>query len=144
MSDVYSLSMVIVEVCLFPKNTIRADSGLLYFQLVTGRNPFYNLYDNRVAVLVSNGKRPPRPPRFEVPGMSRAVWRVAKKCWRHEADKRPEVGTVLLHLEEIVNAYGCAHDACSCSPWELVDGVPVDDKRTFPSLRQLWRAVFCK
>ncbi|KAF9789408.1 kinase-like domain-containing protein [Thelephora terrestris] len=84
-SDVYSLSMVIVE-------------------LVTGKVPFAGLTDYNAVRLVSKGKRPTKPRRFDFPGTSEAVWKVAEKCWHSKADRRPEVKGVLLDFDKITNS----------------------------------------
>jgi len=101
--DVYSLSMVIVE-------------------LVTGRMPFPDFTDSNVTVLISKGKRPPTPRRFDAPGTSKAVWKVAKKCWDDRARDRPEVDEVLHDLEKILN--------------------PGEGQQSPPSFRQTLRDIF--
>ena len=102
-SDVYSLSMVIVEVCPFSKIIIRLSSDCFRLQLATGKAPFPEYTDTSVTVMVSKGKRPPKPLRFDAPGMSPAIWKIAKKCWHEKAKERPEVNVVLKHLENLVN-----------------------------------------
>jgi hypothetical protein len=118
--DVYSLSMVIVEVRPFSESVIRPHSDHFGFQLVTGRMPFPEFTDPNVTVLISKGKRPPKPRNFDAPGITPAVWKIAKKCWHEKAKERPEVDAVLRYLEDIANTGGCTHEACSCSPWELI------------------------
>ncbi|KAF9789413.1 kinase-like domain-containing protein [Thelephora terrestris] len=100
-SDVYSLSMVVVE-------------------LVIGEMPFRGISDPTVTVMVSRGERPPKPRQFDAPGISPAVWKVAKTCWHKKAERRPEAKEVLRDLEKIANPGVCNHKACTCSPWELI------------------------
>lgn len=119
-SDVYSLSMVIVEVQSF-ESMIRSAADGSCFQLATGRMPFPDFTDSNVTVLISKGKRPSKPRRFEALGMTPGVWKVAKKCWNDKAKERPEVNDVLQNLQKIAKIGVCTHDACSCSPWELID-----------------------
>jgi len=83
-SDVYSLSMVIVE-------------------LVTGKMPFPDVTDLCAREYVLKGERPPKPKSFDAPGTSKAVWEVAEKCWRKKADKRLEAREALQYLENINN-----------------------------------------
>ena len=90
------------------------------FQLVTGKMPFPEFTDDIVTIMISKGKRPPKPRRFDAPGITPGVWKVAKKCWHEKAKERPEVDAVLQYLESIANTGGCAHEACSCLPWELI------------------------
>ncbi|KAF9649193.1 kinase-like protein [Thelephora ganbajun] len=101
-SDVYSLSMVMVE-------------------LVTGKMPYPDSQDFSVIFLISKGRRPVKPLSFEAPGMTPMVWKIAKKCWHGKAKKRPEVNGVLQDLEKLANSGMCTHEACCCHPWELID-----------------------
>ncbi|KAF9789406.1 kinase-like domain-containing protein [Thelephora terrestris] len=83
-SDIYSYSMVVVE-------------------LVTGSVPFPDSTDYSVIHMVTKGKRPPEPRLFDAPGASTEVWKIAKKCWHGQADKRPEAVEVLQYLGNILN-----------------------------------------
>jgi len=83
-SDVYSLSMVIVE-------------------LATGKPPFHDLQDFGVVIVASKGKRPPKLRRFDALGITSEVWAVAKKCWHQKPRERPEAKSILRDLEQIAN-----------------------------------------
>ncbi|KAF9789396.1 kinase-like domain-containing protein [Thelephora terrestris] len=98
-SDVYSYSMVIVE-------------------LVTGQVPFADSTEYNVVSMVSKGKRPPKPRRFDAPGTSKAVWEVAEKCWHSKPDKRPEVKEALQYLNGINAGGECTYVECSYLGWE--------------------------
>ncbi|KAF9643164.1 kinase-like protein [Thelephora ganbajun] len=87
MSDIYSLSMVIVE-------------------LVTGKMPFPEYTDHNVIVMISEGKRPSKPRHFDAPGMTPMIWKIAQKCWHEKANERPEVDAVLQSLEVLANSGG--------------------------------------
>ncbi|KAF9644933.1 kinase-like protein [Thelephora ganbajun] len=84
-SDVFSLSMIIVE-------------------LTTGKVPFPDTGYSNVKVLISRNKRPPEPLRFNAPGMTPAVWKIAQECWHQRAEERPEVNVVLQDLEKLTNS----------------------------------------
>lgn len=92
----------------------------LCFQLATGKMPFSDLSDSNVIVMISKGKRPPIPRRFDAPGTSKAVWKVAKKCWQDKARERPEANEVLQNLENILNLGACTHQICTSEPLELI------------------------
>ena len=111
-SDVYSLSMVIAEVCLFHESAMHPGSDRFRFQLATGKIPFPEYNDPSVPIMVLKGKRPAKPPSFDVPGMTPAVWKIAKSCWHQEAKKRPEVNAVLRSLE-LVDTGLCNYEARS-------------------------------
>jgi len=83
-SDIYSLSMVIVE-------------------LATGKIPFHTLTDPSVLIILSKGRRPPKPRRFETPGITSEVWKVAKRCWHEKPRERPEAKNTLRDLERIAS-----------------------------------------
>ena len=89
-------------VCFSESMTCRR-SDCFHFQLVTGRMPFPEFDDSNVVVLISKGKRPPKPRHFDAPGMTPAVWKIAKKCWHEKARERPEVNAVLQDLEDLAN-----------------------------------------
>jgi hypothetical protein len=73
------------------------------FQLVTGKMPFPELIDSSVVIMVLKGKRPPKPRHFDAPGITPAVWKIAKKCWHEKARERPDVNAVLQDLEGLAN-----------------------------------------
>ena len=62
--------------------------------------PFPSEGDAAVISKVLRGRRPQKPESTAL-GITPAVWNVAKKCWRKNVKKRPEVGEVLQELENI-------------------------------------------
>ena len=52
----------------------------LRLQLATGQMPFPERTDYVVVVTVLQGKRPRKPSRFEIPGITLAVWKLAIIC----------------------------------------------------------------
>ena len=108
MSDIYSLSMVIVEVCAFVAYDISwSGSDHFLLKLVTGKVPFPEYTDQNVIVMVVKGGRPSRPRFSDTSGITLGVWEVAQECWNAEADKRPEVKTVLRRLGSLTNCGMC-------------------------------------
>jgi len=104
MSDVYSLSLVIVEVYQLDESMMHPRSDCFHNQLVTGEIPFADYPDPKVIILVLKGKRPSKPAHFNAPGMTPAVWKIAKKCWHEEARERPEANVVLKNLENLAES----------------------------------------
>jgi len=115
-SDVYCLSMVIVEVCFFCRDAAYSGSDYLPFQLATGRVPFPDYTDHHVSIVISKGKRPPKPAHFKAPGITSAVWKIAEKCWHQKAKERPEAKVVLECLENLANPGECTHETYPRSP----------------------------
>ena len=68
--------------------------------------PFSGYTDRDIAVMVSSGKRPSRPRRFEAPGITPEVWSIAKRCWHERAEERPNAEAVLQDLRQITNRNG--------------------------------------
>ncbi|KAF9651826.1 kinase-like protein [Thelephora ganbajun] len=79
-SDVYALSMVIIE-------------------LYTGNLPFADRQDPTVILMVTRGERPPEPVSAEALGLTPAVWELTKRCWHKKPAKRPNTSDILAHLE---------------------------------------------
>jgi hypothetical protein len=77
---------------------------IFYLQLATGQVPFYGSPNQNVLTMVTSGKRPQRPRRFNAPGITSAVWTVADKCWNQEAEERPDVRIVVDALKQIASA----------------------------------------
>jgi len=107
-SDVYSLSMVIVEVRLFSESIVHPGSDPPHAQLVTGRKPFPDVKDYDIITLISKSKRPPKPHSFDAPGMTPAVWKIAQKCWHQKGKERPKANAVLQSLERLANPGVCS------------------------------------
>ena len=82
--------------------------------------PFPESTDLNVTILISEGKRPSKPRRFDAPGMTPAIWKIAEKCWHENAKKRPEVNVVLRRLENLANTGVCARETYSCLVWEIL------------------------
>jgi serine/threonine protein kinase len=76
-SDIYSLSMVIIEV-------------------FTGRVPFHGTAPATVAVSVLAGKRPTRP---TDPDFTDHLWENTRCCWNQEPRYRPDISEVILCLQ---------------------------------------------
>ena len=107
MSDIYSLSMVIVEVCSFAKSATSPSSNYFCLQLVTGKVPFPEYTDENVIVIIAKGERPSRPRPIDAPGMIPEVWKIAQKCWSEKADQRPEANKILQSLILLTKSGTC-------------------------------------
>jgi hypothetical protein len=120
---VYSLSMVIVEARLVFESAICPGSDRICTQLVTGKIPFPEVTDPHLILLISKGKRPPQPRSFDAPGITPEVWRIATKCWRARAKKRPEINAVLQSLETLASLGSGVHihETYSYLEWDIID-----------------------
>ena len=100
---------------------IHPGSECFRFQLVTGKAPYTGVRDDDVNYLISNGLGPIEPRQFEAPGMTTAVWKIAKRCWHRQAGERPEVNAVLRSLERIADPGMYAHEPRSRPERETAD-----------------------
>ena len=98
---------------MLPDDAIHLEFNRVCLQLVTGKIPFPELTDPNVILMISRGKRPQKPRRFDVPGITAEVWTVAEKCWHEKAEERPEAKAVLQDLEWISGS-GEHTESCSC------------------------------
>jgi len=108
----------------FCRGAAYSGSGYLPFQLATGRMPFPDSTDSTVSIMVSKGKRPSKPARFEAPGITPAVWKIAEKCWHQKARERPEAKAILWRVENLANPGEYTHETFSCLLWGLIDLQP--------------------
>ena len=120
-SDIYSFSMIIVEVRMLCGSVTYAGSDDRPLQLATGKVPFPECTTFALTMALSKKKRPSKPARFEIPGITPGVWKIAEKCWKQNAEERPEVNVVLQDLETLLQTNVCTRGACACLAWELVD-----------------------
>jgi len=69
--------------------------GMVVYETITGRFPFYQHGDLTVFVKVLAGERPTREVRF-----TEDLWKMMESCWAHQPNNRPGVEDVLQCLEK--------------------------------------------
>lgn len=104
MSDIYSLSMVIVEVCPLVESLASPSSDRFCLKLVTGKAPFPECTDQNVIFMIAEDKRPVKPRCFGAPGMTPEVWEVAQNCWNKKPSGRLEIDSVIKSLEPLTKS----------------------------------------
>ena len=72
-------------------------------QVLCGNVP-YGEITNRAAVInaVMNGRRPQKPEAAESLGFTDELWKIVERCWSVDAGTRPDVRTVLSHLNHAI------------------------------------------
>lgn len=73
---------------------------------MTGLHPFSEIpIDAGVILSVIAGKRPQRPDDDAlIEPISDELWSVIEECWAHEAEKRPEMSSVVKKLTKMCGA----------------------------------------
>lgn len=83
-------------------------SDRFILQLATGKVPFSSEgADHQIVPKILKGRRPSKPARFEAPGMTAAVWKIAEKCWSKEPEERLKANAVLQRLQGLDDTGEC-------------------------------------
>ena len=96
--------------------------GMVIYEVLSGRMPFYQLSNSVVPREVFQGNRPERPEGPEGLWFTDEVWAVSERCWAHQPNDRPSVKGVLKCLEEASRAW--------TPPSQEVTSPPAPDSRT--------------
>ena len=79
--------------------------GMVMYEVLSGRIPFYE-YPNRVIPWkVFRGDRPERPQGAGGVWFTDEVWKVLQTCWTHQAENRARIEGVLQRLEEVSRSW---------------------------------------
>ena len=68
--------------------------GMVVYETVTGRVPFYEHRDFAVAMKIFGGERPPREASF-----TDRLWKMLELCWDSQSEARPSIEEVLRCLK---------------------------------------------
>ena len=74
--------------------------GMVIYEVLSGREPFYEYPDPVVCVVVFRGNRPEKPGGIEGMWFTDNIWKLLEHCWLAEPQNRPRIEGVLEHLEE--------------------------------------------
>jgi len=74
--------------------------GMVIYEVLSGRVPFFRYGSCDVIVRVVRGERPRRPRGVERTWFTDDVWGVLEHCWKPKPDDRPRVENVLRCLED--------------------------------------------
>ena len=96
--------------------------GMVIYEVLSGRMPFYQLSNSVVPGLIFAGERPERPEGPEGVWFTDDVWTVSERCWAYQPNDRPRVEDVLQCLEEAARAW--------TPPSQEVASTPAADSHT--------------
>ena len=79
--------------------------GMVVYEVLSERIPFYQDADLVVVGQVVEGKRPVRPQGVEGLWFMDDVWGVLERCWKSQPDSRPSIKDVLQFLEGVSRSW---------------------------------------
>lgn len=72
--------------------------GMVIYETIGGKLPFYKDTNHMVPVKMLKGERPSREA-----GFTDSLWGVLELCWAHQPRDRPSIEAVLQYLEGVSN-----------------------------------------
>jgi len=99
-SDCYALGMVVYEVR-WGCDLSHPHNGLTYMrQVLCGHAPYSDIMNGGAVIkAIMDGRRPQKPEAAATLGFTDELWGIIRRCWSADADARPDVRTVLSHLD---------------------------------------------
>jgi serine/threonine protein kinase len=98
-SDCYAFGMVVYEVRIDVVVPALGKVGLTYDQVLCGNPPYWEITNSwAVTIAITEGDRPKRPEAAETLGFTKELWRIVQRCWLVDPSSRPDVRTILSHL----------------------------------------------
>ena len=98
-SDCYALGMAVYEVRTNVTVITHAVVKLTVRQVLSGNKPYWRITnEGGVMSAITEGYRPKKPDGAENIGFTNELWEIVRQCWLEDASARPDVRTVLNHL----------------------------------------------
>ena len=79
--------------------------GMVMYEVLSGRIPFYGYQNPVIPLKVSRGDRPERPQGAGGVWFTDEIWKVLQTCWTHQAENRARIEDVLQRLEEVSRSW---------------------------------------
>ena len=90
--------------------------GMVAYEVLSEKVPFYRYGHYAVVLKVSEGKRPNRPQREEGLWFGEDIWNLLQHCWKPRPDYRPGIEDVSRRLEVLGSR---TPSQTSTDPWRL-------------------------
>ena len=98
-SDSYALGMVVYEVRPGVSVPTLGVFELTICQVLSGNSPYWDVKNEGTLIyVIMEGYRPKKPDAAESLGFTNELWKTVQRCWLTEASARPDVKTILTHL----------------------------------------------
>ena len=91
-----------------PRRTKYSDCyalGMVIYEVLSGRIPFYQYHTSSIFWKVSQGDRPGRPEGVEGLWFTDDVWEMLGRCWAPKPENRPSIGDILQCLERVSSSW---------------------------------------
>lgn len=96
--DIWSLGCIIQEVSSSQLIESTRRSTVLYFQVITGSIPYFDLTEHMVQLYKIRGDPPPRPTSSL---LKDDMWSFIEMCWKAEPELRPEITQVPRMMQQL-------------------------------------------
>ena len=77
-----------------------------YDQVLYGKEPYWEVPEDRAVVKILDGVRPKKPPSAANFGFTDGLWKVVERCWSEDRDARPNVKDILSQLDYAAWTWG--------------------------------------
>ena len=104
------------------RQTKRSDCyalGMLVYEVLSGRAPFFRHHGYAVVVEIVNGERPRKPQEEEGGWFTDDIWSTLEHCWQPTPRDRPSIELVLQRLELASRSW---------TPPEKMTGLPATNR----------------
>lgn len=75
--------------------------GMIAYEILSGRELFYNRENTPAVTKVLEGERPERPQGTEGKWFTDGIWNLLQRCWEHSPCSRPKAEHALRYLEKV-------------------------------------------